>query len=88
MPAGTAVVTFPISHPKINSCLSKRTSFRKPSSLSFTSPGAEEGILAVDMRCPVFQPVLAAGQSRPLDFVGLITRLMNLILPNSREAPF
>lgn len=59
---GTAVVTFSTAHPKTGSCLSKRVSFRKPVSLSFTNPGAERVILAVNMWWPVLQPALAAGQ--------------------------
>jgi len=82
------VVTFFTPRPRMNSCLSKRMSFSRPSSLSFTSPDAEEAILAVGTWYPVFQSVLVERQSWLMGFVRVITRLMNLIPPNSHEAPF
>lgn len=79
---GTAVITSSILHLHINPSLSEGLSFKKLSMMGFISLGAPEGISAVGAWCLVFQSVLAAGQSQ-LGFVRLITRLMNLPLPNS-----
>lgn len=85
MPEGTAVITFSIPHPRINSCASEGMSFRKP-----TSSSAEEGFWLWARGTQCFQAVPAAGQPWLLGFIRLIACLMkiNLILPSSRVAAF